>query len=89
MRASDPYRVVQWVGDRVAERRHALGLTQEALAERLEVSVKYLQRLEAGQENLTIHSMVGLANALAVSPNYLLQRPRAKRVRKPGRPRSK
>ena len=42
MRASDPYRVVQWVGDRVAERRHALGLTQEALAERLEVSVKYL-----------------------------------------------
>jgi transcriptional regulator with XRE-family HTH domain len=83
----DPHRVVQWVGTRVAERRRAYGLTQEQLAERLEVSIKYLQRLEAGEENLTIRSVVGLANALDVQPSYLLRAPRNAAPRKPGRPR--
>jgi transcriptional regulator with XRE-family HTH domain len=38
----------------VAERRRAYGLTQEQLAEKLDVSLKYLQRVEAGEENLTL-----------------------------------
>lgn len=87
MRPLDPYRVVRWVGGRAAERRRSIGLTQETLAERLEVSIKYLQRIEAGQENLTIQSVVNLANALDVPPGYLLQKPRTSPVRRPGRPR--
>ncbi len=82
----DPYRVVRWVGGRVAERRRAYGLTQEQLAERLDVSIKYLQRLEAGDENLTIRSVVGIANALDVHPSYLLRSPRTVARRAPGRP---
>jgi len=89
VRPLDPYRVVRWVGGRVAERRRSIGLTQEELAERLDVSIKYLQRLEAGAENLTVRSVVGIANALDVSPSYLIQRPRNAAPRKPGRPRKK
>jgi transcriptional regulator with XRE-family HTH domain len=70
----------------VAERRHSYGLTQEQLAEKLDVSLKYLQRVEAGDENLTIASVVKLANALAVEPNYLLRPPRSAVRRRPGRP---
>ncbi|HEY4059689.1 MAG TPA: helix-turn-helix transcriptional regulator [Kofleriaceae bacterium] len=88
MRPLDPYRVVRWVGGRVAERRRTLGWTQEELAERLDVSIKYLQRLEAGQENLTIRSVVGLANALELPPGELMRSPAAPPApRKPGRPR--
>ncbi|HJU23873.1 MAG TPA: helix-turn-helix transcriptional regulator [Casimicrobiaceae bacterium] len=71
----------------MAERRRAYGMTQEQLAEQLDVSIKYLQRLEAGDENLTIHSVVGIANVLDVHPSYLLRPPRNARPRKPGRPR--
>lgn len=88
MRRLDPAEVSRWVGGRVAERRRADGLTQETLAEQLEVSVKYLQRVEAGTQNLTIQSIVGLANVLGVEPNYLL-RPRKVVRRTPGRPKKR
>lgn len=80
---------MRWVGGRVAERRRAYGLTQEQLAEKLDVSIKYLQRVEAGDENLTIASVVNIANALAIEPNYLLRPPRTTARRRPGRPRAK
>jgi transcriptional regulator with XRE-family HTH domain len=70
VRLLEPYRVVRWVGGRVAEQRRAYGLTQELLAEKLDVSIKYLQRVEAGEENLTIASVVNIANALATEPSY-------------------
>lgn len=70
----------------MAERRRALGLTQESLAERLGVSIKYLQRVEAGLENLTLRSIVALANGLELAPGGLLQRPRNAPSRRPGRP---
>jgi len=59
------------------------------LAERLVVSVKYLQRVEAGQENLTLRSLVALANGLEIAIGELIQKPRSAQTRKPGRPRKK
>ncbi len=56
----DPDLVLRSVGRRVAELRSG---TQEELAERLGVSIKYLQRIEAGRPNLTIRSLVRIANA--------------------------
>jgi transcriptional regulator with XRE-family HTH domain len=85
----DPDRVVRSLGARVAERRRALGMTQEELAERLAVSVKYLQRVEGGKENLTLRSLVTLANGLQLDIAELIQRPRSAPARKVGRPRSK
>jgi transcriptional regulator with XRE-family HTH domain len=71
----------------VAERRRNAGLTQEQLAERLDVSIKYLQRLEAGDENLTIRSLVRISNVLDVAPSQLFTPLRNARRSKPGRPR--
>lgn len=86
VRPQDPDRVLRWVGAQLAERRRHLALTQEALAERLGVGVKYLQRLEAGSENLTLRSLVSLANDLHTSVVDLIARPRNSQSSRPGRP---
>lgn len=64
MAFSDPYEIIHDVGRRVAEIRALRGLTQEKLAAQADVTLKYLQRIEAGKENLTLESLVHLANLL-------------------------
>ena len=85
MRNADPDRVVRDVGRRVAELRAQEGLTQAELAEAAGVSVKYLQRIEAGGCNLTIRSLVRLASVLGTSAADLFSQP-ASRERRRGRP---
>jgi|SRR5579859_7925143 len=68
VRAADADDVKRNIGRRIAELRIKLGLTQAELADRVGVSSKYLQRIEWGQENLTVASIVGLANVLDVAP---------------------
>ncbi len=82
----DPDLVLRSVGRRVAELRSG---TQEELAERLGVSIKYLQRIEAGRPNLTIRSLVRIANALEVPVAELFDRPESleSRTGRPPRPR--
>ena len=65
-------------------------MTQEALAEALTVSVRYLQRVEAGEENLTVGTLVGFANALGAPLTEFLAPPVSRQVRvgRPPRPRS-
>ena len=68
-------------------RLNAAGLTQDEFAEKLGVSLKYLQRIERG-ENLTIRSLVKLTNGLGVSVLELFVPPRSmQRLR--GRPRTR
>lgn len=87
MRRHDPERVLSAFGRRTGELRRERGLTQEQLAERLEVSLQYVQRIEGGRANLSIRSLVKLANALQVNVAELLAKPRSsKRTR--GRPSS-
>jgi transcriptional regulator with XRE-family HTH domain len=69
------------VGRRIAELRAPLKLTQEALAERLGVSDKYIWRVEAGRQNLTIESMVRIARALRVPIASLFDHPRTSLAR--------
>jgi len=52
------------IGRRVASIRRERGWTQDRLATELAVSVKYVQRIEGGRENLTVRSLVKLADAL-------------------------
>jgi len=87
MRPADPDRVVRHVGRRFAELRQAADLTQEELAEKSKVSLKYLQRIERG-ENLTVRSLVKFTNALGVSILELFVPPRSTR-RPTGRPPSR
>jgi transcriptional regulator with XRE-family HTH domain len=61
-----PKAVARNVGRRVAELRGERGLTQEEFSAEVGVSLRYLQQVEAGRENLTIESLVKLARHLRV-----------------------
>lgn len=60
------------LGAQVRELRRSRGLTQEALAEQLEMSPRYLAGVERGERNLTLDSVETLANQLGVSSASLL-----------------
>jgi transcriptional regulator with XRE-family HTH domain len=85
VRLANPERVLGLIGRRLAELRTARELTQEQLAERAEVSARYIQRVEAGTENLTVRTLIKMSNALRISLAELLVAPLAPRAR-PGRP---
>ena len=66
MALNDPTKLRRRVGARIAELRVARGWTQEMLAEQIEVSPRYLQAMEGGQENLTLESLAKIGNVLRV-----------------------
>jgi transcriptional regulator with XRE-family HTH domain len=77
--------VLRDLGRRIADLRVRRGLTQDRLAENADVTVQYIQRIEAGRENLTVRSLVRLANLLGVSIVEIFEEPLPRPV-KPGRP---
>ncbi len=60
------------LGDRVREQRRSLGMTQEALAEALELSVAYVSLIERGGRNPPYTTVVAIARALGVAPNRIV-----------------
>lgn len=66
-------------GRRVSELRATLGMTQQVLAQAVGVSVAYLQRVEAGRQNLTLRSLARFAWGLGVHAAALLEPPGARR----------
>lgn len=61
------------LGKRIREERLALNLTQESLAERVDVSDAYIGQIERGQRSLSLETLVKLAKRLGVTVDYLLQ----------------
>lgn len=59
----------------VRVRRKGLRLSQEELAHRVGIDVRYLGGIERGQENPTLKVIIGLANALNCTPLDLLDQP--------------
>jgi transcriptional regulator with XRE-family HTH domain len=55
-------------GRRVKELRVAAGMTQARLAEQADLAIRNIQRIEAGELNILLTTMVRLANALQVRP---------------------
>lgn len=86
VRAEDPERLIRDVGRRVAELRAARGWTQEEFAERAHCSVQWVRRIETGRANVTLRTLVGLANRLGVRAIDLLGQPASRAVTR-GRPR--
>ncbi|MDC3962527.1 helix-turn-helix transcriptional regulator [Polyangium jinanense] len=74
------------VGRRIAELRRARNWTQEEAAERLEMPLKNLQRVERGMQNLTIRTLVRIASTYGVRTAELFEAPMSREVRR-GRPR--
>ncbi len=60
------------VGDRIKRRRKAMGLTQEALAERIELSKNHLSNIERGRYLPTIQTMLLICEVLGQTPDYYL-----------------
>jgi transcriptional regulator with XRE-family HTH domain len=54
------------LGERVRALRLARGWTQESAAETIAISVKQLRRLEQGQANVTLATLVALAAGFRV-----------------------
>jgi transcriptional regulator with XRE-family HTH domain len=81
----DPDQVIQEVGHRVAALRKKLGMTQAELAEKLGSSYQNVARIERGEQNLTIRTMVKLAAALGVRMLDLVEVPEATKGRRPVR----
>ncbi len=63
---------LQEIGRRIMERRKKLGLTQEALAEKAEVTAQFVSYAEAGKRAMRPENLMKMASALEVSADYLL-----------------
>lgn len=78
--------VIQSVAANVRATRLNRGMTQEQLAEAADITPAYLQRVEYGRVNISVVTLVALAEALEVRLDTLVEPARLERGR-PGRPR--
>ncbi|MBQ7699356.1 MAG: helix-turn-helix transcriptional regulator [Clostridia bacterium] len=60
------------IGRRICERRQTLGITQEKLAEQMDVSIQMVSNMERGNKAVKISNLIKLAEILDVSSDYIL-----------------
>ncbi len=60
------------IGKRIEERRKKLGLTQEGLAEKSNVTTQFVSYAESGKRAMRPENLLHVANALGVSTDYIL-----------------
>ena len=66
-------RAAELFGQRVREARIALGMSQEDIANLADMHVTNYGRVERGEANSELHTIVRLATALNVDPGELLR----------------
>ena len=74
------------IGRRIKEARINNKLTQEALADKIDVSVAFMSRIERGSSQVNLKRLIQIAEILNVSPSFLLtgSNTRSKRLFKRG-----
>lgn len=60
------------IGERLKKARLKSGMTQEKLAEKLDVSVAFLSRIERGSSHINLKRLNQLCAILGVSESYVL-----------------
>lgn len=60
------------MGSRIAARRRRLGISQNFLAEKVDISRNHLSNIERGREKPSFDVLINLCNILRVTPDYLL-----------------
>lgn len=59
-------------GERIRNRRNELHFTQEYVAEKTGISLRYYQMLERGEKSVSLDTLMRLSQALNISMDYLL-----------------
>lgn len=59
-------------GERLRGRRNAIGLTQEGVAEKIGISLRFYQMIERGEKSVSLDTLIRLSKALTISVDYLL-----------------
>ena len=60
------------IGKRIVERRNKLGLTQEQLAEKGDLTPQFVSYAESGKRAMRPENLMKISTALGVSTDYLL-----------------
>lgn len=60
------------LGNRIKEEREKIHITQQNLAEVLNISTYYLGRIERGERNVSLEKLVGIASYFNISLDYLV-----------------
>lgn len=60
------------IGKRISLTRHANGMTQEALAEKLGVSPKHISHIECGTSSLSLKSLIEFCKIFDCSMDYII-----------------
>ncbi|HLN26406.1 MAG TPA: helix-turn-helix transcriptional regulator [Gemmataceae bacterium] len=60
-------------GQRVRQRRTALGLSQEAFADKCKLDRTYISGIERGKRNVALRNIESIANALGITLAELVQ----------------
>lgn len=60
------------IGQRIANRRNQLGLTQEQAAERSGLTQQFFASVAAGRKNIRAESIIKVSKALGISADFLL-----------------
>ena len=66
-------RLLHEIGKRINARRKELSLTQEQLAEKMEVSIQMISNLELGKKAIRPENLVKICDILDVSADYILR----------------
>lgn len=62
---------LQNLGSRIRTVRQSRGITQEQLAEKVDISTNFMSLIENGR-NMSVETLVKIASALGVTVDYLL-----------------
>lgn len=59
-------------GERIRNRRNALGFTQEYIAEQIGITLRFYQMIERGEKSLSLDTLISLSKTMSISVDYLL-----------------
>lgn len=60
------------IGQKIKERRLFLGVTQESIANKLDVNPSHISNIECGRANPSLTALVKIANILCCSVDYFI-----------------
>ena len=60
------------IGDKIRERRNFLKITQENLANEIDVSAAFISDIENGRRKMSLETMIKISIALKTSLDYLI-----------------